>query len=165
VICELCNKKNATVHLTEVQNNTKTELHLCDTCARQKGLVQKFNMTLNDLLNKLVQPKETPETKKYEGLVCDRCGMTYAEFRQRGRFGCPHDAVAFEKGLEPLLEKIHGATRHTGRVPGTSSESVKLQEQLMRLRRDLEEMKKQENYERCAELRDQISTLEEKLKA
>jgi protein arginine kinase activator len=164
MICELCKKKNATVHLTEAIKDQMKELHLCEVCARQQGLVHKFTLTINDLLQKLVPPKGPQESKKFEGLACPQCGLTYAEFRARGRFGCPHDVVAFEEGLEPLLEKIHGATRHVGRIPGQSSESVKLQERLAKLRRDLEEMKKQENYERCAELRDQINTLEEKLR-
>lgn len=164
MICELCSKKEATVHLTEIVNNAQKNLHLCKNCAQSQGLVHKPNITLNDLLNKLVQPKGTVEAKKFEALVCEECGLTYGEFRNRGRFGCPNDVVAFEKGLEPLLEKIHQATRHTGRAPGASTESVQMQERLARLRHDLDQMKKQENYERCAELRDEITTLEEKLR-
>lgn len=164
MICELCSKKTATVHLTEIIKNQKKELHLCESCARRQGLVHKVTITINDLLNKLVVPKGTKESKKFEGLTCPQCGLSYGEFRSKGRFGCPHDVQAFDEGLAPLLEKIHGSSSHVGRVPGQASESVKLQENLSQLRRDLESMKKDENYEACAELRDKINELESKLK-
>lgn len=163
--CELCNKKNATVHLTEIVQSQKKELHLCDVCARKQGIVQKITASPFELLSKLAAPKQSKEGKQFAALTCDQCGLTYEEFRSRGRFGCSNDVKAFEPGLLPLLEKIHGATRHTGRVPGQASESVKIQEQLASLRRDLQESKRAEDYERCAQIRDQISELEEKMRA
>ena len=48
---------------------------------------------------------------------CDMCGITFFEFRNQGRLGCPHDYVQFERELEPLIANIHGATQHTGRRP------------------------------------------------
>jgi protein arginine kinase activator len=159
MICELCSKKNATVHLTEIIQNQKKELHLCDVCARQQGVVHK-PMTIHDLLGKLVAPKGSKESAKFEALTCDQCGLTYGEFRAKGRFGCSHDVDAFDEGLVPLLEKIHGSSRHTGRAPGRPSESVKIQEELAKLRRQLDEMKRKEDYEACAQIRDRISELE-----
>ncbi|NBW87532.1 MAG: DNA helicase UvrBC, partial [Planctomycetia bacterium] len=45
------------------------------------------------------------------------CGITFFEFRNQGRLGCPHDYVHFDKELEPLIANIHGSTQHTGRRP------------------------------------------------
>ena len=32
--CEVCKNHSATVHLTDVSNNAKRELHLCENCAK-----------------------------------------------------------------------------------------------------------------------------------
>ena len=36
--CQNCQKNPATLHLTEIQDNRMTELHLCQACAEEKGL-------------------------------------------------------------------------------------------------------------------------------
>jgi len=40
MICEVCRKNAATVHVTKVVNNVRTELHLCQQCARERGELQ-----------------------------------------------------------------------------------------------------------------------------
>ena len=51
MLCQECKKRPATVHLTRIINNNKTEFYLCEECARQKG---QFNISvpfsINDLL-------------------------------------------------------------------------------------------------------------------
>lgn len=161
MLCEMCAKANATVHLTEITDTQKKELHVCDDCARKQGLVQKVSITINELVNKMVAPKIA---KQHEALRCPACGLTYAEFRARGRFGCARDYEIFSPGLPPLFEKIHGASRHVGSSPGDDSPAVALEGELARLKKQLGEMKKAENFEKCAELRDRIVEVEEKLR-
>lgn len=161
MICEKCKKNHATVHLTEIVKDVKRELHVCDNCARQMGIVQKFQQfSITELLNKLIDPQVRKQVKQFESLACAHCGLTYTDFRSRGRFGCAQDFDVFAPGLAPLLEKIHGSVRHVGRVPGDAPEAARVQRELAGLQRELAEMKKAENYERCAEIRDRISQLE-----
>jgi protein arginine kinase activator len=58
--------------------------------------------------------KEGTGARSGRTIVCPECGMTYQEFRIKGRFGCVKCYDAFESGLSPLLEKVHGATEHVG---------------------------------------------------
>jgi protein-arginine kinase activator protein McsA len=51
-------------------------------------------------------------------LACPDCGMTLAEFRSKGRLGCPRDYEIFREHLDPLIERIHNAKHHLGRGPG-----------------------------------------------
>ena len=37
-ICEICKKVPATVHLTDIKNNVKTEIHMCEKCSAEKGI-------------------------------------------------------------------------------------------------------------------------------
>ena len=39
IVCESCQEKLATVHLTEIVQKAKRELHLCEACAQERGVV------------------------------------------------------------------------------------------------------------------------------
>ncbi len=79
----------------------------------------------------------------------------------KGQLGCPHDYEVFRSLLTPLIERTHeGATHHVGKVPTTADATVQKQTGLLKLRRELQEAVEQENYERAARLRDEISILE-----
>jgi protein arginine kinase activator len=98
------------------------------------------------------------------GQACENCGITWAEFRQSGLFGCANDYVAFEKDLTPLLQRAHeGATHHVGKVPtrrGGTGVPMKRQIDLTKLRKELAKAVEAEDYERAAKLRDQIRQAE-----
>jgi protein arginine kinase activator len=153
-ICESCKKQQATVHLTDIHDNEKKELHLCQACAQAKGISFQHNFSLPELLAELTGGKggADPETGS---LVCEECGLSYNEFQARGRLGCPNDYQAFRKELLPMLERIHGRTRHQGRAPGGEG----TRQELMDLQRRLRAAVEREEYESAAELRDRINHL------
>jgi protein arginine kinase activator len=90
---------------------------------------------------------------------CPDCGITFEEFKTKGRFGCPRDYEVFKDSIGPLLEKIHGTRRHTGRLPRGAGEGSR-GDRLLRLRRDLQNAVGAENYEEAARLRDEIRRVE-----
>jgi protein arginine kinase activator len=158
MICQLCESRPATIHITEIAGGQKKVLNLCEDCAQQKGLAHGSG-TIPSLLQQLVgERKPASETK------CPECGITFEEFRAKGRFGCPKDYEVFAKELAPLLEKIHGAQQHTGRMPGGSLPDAGREERLRRLRRDLSRAVQEEQYEEAARIRDEIRTTEEALR-
>jgi protein arginine kinase activator len=176
MICESCHQNLATVHLTEIVQKQKKELHLCEECARGKSDVVKGNFTVHDFLSGLAdaakkkaaspkegeKPKAKPEKTRPAAEVgpCPACGLTFPEFKASGRLGCHADYEHFKKELLPLLEKIHGATQHTGRVPSRVGERLETQKVLTALRKDLNLAIQREEYERAATLRDKIKTIE-----
>lgn len=164
MVCQRCKKSGATVHLTEIADTTRRELHLCDTCARALGVMQNVQaITLTDILQQLVDPKMRKQVKEFQNLACPTCGTTYADLRSRGRLGCAQDLEVFEVALVPLLERIHHATHHLGRMVSSAPPDAGLAQELALLRRQLEEMKKKEDFERCAQLRDRIRQLERQM--
>ena len=160
--CESCQQNEATVHLTEIQNHgAKKELHLCEACAEKKGVSMLGEPTpVAEALGELMHPPVGADLKDLLDQRCPTCGITYPEFRTRGRLGCTHDYQVFQRGLEPLLEKIHGFTHHVGKVPSTAGQSAVHERALRRLRQDLQKAIKMEAYEQAAQLRDQIADLE-----
>jgi protein arginine kinase activator len=158
MLCQACEKKPATVHFTEIKGADKTALHLCEDCAGQKGLTH--GTLVPPLLATLVEGMQAaargPEMK------CPKCGISFEEFRAKGRLGCPHDYEAFASELEPLVEKIHGAKRHAGRVPEGAPAPTGRRDRLVSLRRELAQAVRDEKYEDAARLRDEIRQAEEK---
>ena len=156
--CERCKKNVATVHLTEIIKNEKSEKHLCEQCAKEEGYTIKTHVSLQDLLTAFISAHG--EAEDMAGITCPDCGMTYVDFRNEGRFGCPTDYDVFREVLDPLLEKVHGGMEHTGKLPTHASQSQRKQRQMMALRRLLREAVDREDYEEAARLRDQIKEME-----
>jgi protein arginine kinase activator len=148
----------ATVHVTEIIKNQKTEKHLCEDCAKEEGVAIKAQINLQDVLQGMLQAHQTAaEDAK---LACPDCGLTYAEFRNQGRLGCPHDYEVFAAPLQEVLEKVHGATQHVGKLPHRAGADSFAQRELMQLRRQLQEAIESEHYEEAARLRDLIRNKE-----
>ena len=162
MICERCGSTDAVVHLTQIVNNEMSMHHLCEKCAAEKGLETApaaADLPLIDIIAQMAQESPVEPTQGTE--ECSFCGMSYKEFRKTGRLGCPHCYETFSATLPALLRRIHGSSRHVGKVylppDPTASEMGK---RLEGLRRKLERAVKSEEFERAAELRDQIRTLE-----
>jgi protein arginine kinase activator len=163
MLCEICKKNPATVHLTEISQGVKKELHMCDECAKQKGLVHKVSISVPDMISKMIEPMLGKTAKEMETLKCARCGMSFSEFRSKSRFGCANDYEVFKKGIIPLLEKIHGSAQHIGKVPVTSASRLKVESELIMLKRELDHVIKAEDFEKAAQIRDKIKELEAEL--
>jgi protein arginine kinase activator len=168
MLCEACKERTATIHLTEVNNGQRSETHLCQQCANQQGLTIKSQIPLNELLNTLLSTKAEKTTGEDETVptpgtehVCPVCGMTLRRFAKEPLLGCPHDYTEFQPELMPLIEKSqNGKSHHCGKVPTRTNEQDRNQIELAKLRRQLEQAVKNEDYENAAKLRDQIQALQ-----
>jgi protein arginine kinase activator len=156
-ICEICKKNQATVHVTDIHENEKKELHLCQECAEAKGISFQTNFSLPDLLAGLSKKKKDRPNRD---LACPECGLTYNEFQARGRFGCSHDYQAFREELMPMIERIHGRTRHRGKRAALQPALPQPhREEIDELQQQMREAVDREAYEEAAQLRDAISRL------
>jgi protein arginine kinase activator len=167
--CQQC-EKPATFHITELTGGQPQELHFCESCAKgylthgDAGSAPATPSLASALAKQLQIGKAAEELAKLDQRACPVCGITFFEFRNQGRLGCPHDYVFFEKELTPLVANIHGETRHVGKRPRGHEAGTDQQTELIRLRREMDEAKQKEHYERAAKIRDQIRELEQKVK-
>jgi len=162
--CQICNKRTATIHLTEITEGVRTEMHICEHCAADQGIASQGQMSINDLLSNLLAVQPADEEifgPSDQESVCPNCGFTLARLRKEGMLGCPHDYEVFEAALMPLIERAHnGHTTHCGKVPSKTPQATKNLVQLSNLRRQLEVAVHSEDYELAAKLRDEIKHLE-----
>jgi len=167
--CDLCDKQPATVHVTEITpaqpQATINDRDLCENCARSLELpsvpivITKSAPEIPPEILKLL--RQSAQKARADGsLACPQCGMSLAEFRSKGRFGCPKDYEVFRAHIEPLLLRVHNARGHRGRMPGMDEVSRQRLQHLSDLRTKLEAAIREEAYENAARLRDEIQELE-----
>lgn len=154
--CDFC-ENPATVHMTEIKSGEKTQMHLCEFCAKQAhggGAAAGVQKVFEGLGGPAGAATGTR-------LTCPKCGMTYTEFKQHGRFGCAHDYEVFGEELEPLFKRIHKSTRYCGKTPdGGRIDTREFDEALREARAELDRAIAEERYEDAARLRDEMRNLE-----
>src|SRR3989338_6122569 len=116
MLCDICQKKQATVHLTEIVDEVMAELNLCEECAREKSIKMEQQFSLADLIGGLSDFGKQAEDLEKVRLSCQSCGLTYENFRKTGRLGCSDCYISFKRYLVSLLKKIHGSSQHLGKV-------------------------------------------------
>lgn len=162
--CQECNERPANVRLVRVHNGQKTELYLCEECARRKGDIDSFispQLPFGNLLAGLMgqdwwSQKAVPGKRQ---LVCPECSLTQQEFSARGLLGCSQCYRTFGQLIEPILVRVHGQSRHMGKAPRRLKKSMATSSRLNELRRRLKELVDEEEFEEAALVRDQIREL------
>ena len=164
IICEECNINAATVHMTKIVNEEKTEFHLCEACAKKREDINWLSpFSIKDLFAGFLNPSDSPSYEEdYVSLSCDRCGLDYGSFKNTSRLGCENCYRVFKDEIRPILKKIQaGADEHRGKKPRLARTKKAQDELIDRFRLELESAIKLEAFEEAARLRDRIRELED----
>ncbi|MEI8348574.1 MAG: UvrB/UvrC motif-containing protein [Candidatus Omnitrophota bacterium] len=159
MLCDICHKHDATIHLTEIVNEKVTEMHICSSCAKKKAHELKEQLSIADLVGGLASM--TGGHKEETALKCPGCGLTYTDFRKKGRLGCAQCYTTFRQQLMPLLKRIHSSSHHTGKFPLRMVSSLASEAKSKELRDRLHRAIQLEDYEEAARLRDEMRKLGE----
>ena len=177
MICELCKKNPATIHIQEIVENKKKSMHICTECAEKKTdspLLFDGNFNLAEVLYSISEQMGLPgfglkpvdgdakagESHEQEKVTCMKCGWTLSQLRKNGRLGCSQCYKSFSKVLNDAFETMHRGKLHVGKKPGGKfNESSTVMLEVMNLKKELEELVQREEYEKAAVVRDKINTL------
>lgn len=157
MICDACNKNEATVRLIAVIDGVKTERHLCGECV-EKHKRQMRAEGMQNMLSAIIAGARSASVQQ-PGLKCSKCGLPYDAFRKTSRLGCAQCYEDFRTQLKPLLTRIHGRTDHMGRMPEHVDETLKHNSRLEKLRREMEVAVACEDFEQAAVLRDELRAM------
>jgi protein arginine kinase activator len=161
--CDLCNKP-AVVHEVTVRSGIKKEVHLCEQHAKEAGIVLPGQQPINQLLTQFVIAQSNKPAKT-ANKTCPGCALSFAQFRQSGRVGCAECYQAFEAELSGLIERAqNGGTHHTGKTPKRAGTCIDRQLLIQRLVRELDHAVAAEQYERAAQLRDRLNSMDVQVK-
>jgi len=159
MLCNVCKKKEATVHLTQIVEDKMQQIDLCEECSKAKGITDPTGFSLADLLLGLGAGQEIEKGAGGEMVKCLHCGFTQADFKKAGRLGCPECYTTFAEGLEGLLKSMHKGTKHSGKVPAGLRQTRDVAERIRTLQKRLEKSIAEEDFEQAAVLRDEINQL------
>lgn len=157
MLCDNCGKEPAKIHYKEIKDNKVTEFHLCEKCASEKGiqiLHKKQAFSIPNIMTDMAEEVGADMAK------CERCGLSYSEFRDSGRLGCSRCYEAFKAQIKPLLRRIHGSNVHIGKSPRMSQGVFEKRREVEKLKADLSRAIGCEDFEKAAEIRDRIKELE-----
>ncbi len=161
MLCEKCQKQPASVHVTKIINGQKTETHLCQECAGDLGEFG-WNIDLPNLFASIFDlPK--PRVEPSSQLRCSACNSSLNDFRRKNQFGCGDCYVTFKNEIEPLLRRLHGTSRHGGKIPVKGYAKLSINQEIKLLGERLQKEIQIENYEEAAVLRDRIKDLRKQL--
>lgn len=174
MICQECNERPATLHFTKINNGEKTVFHLCERCAQEKGdtfimnagSAFSFNHLLAGLLSMEDAFKPAQQTPLYHEEIkqCSECSMTFKQFVEVGRFGCARCYEAFEDQIKPILRRLHSSNyTHNGKIPARIGGDIHLRKNIEQLKQQIIDLVSHEEFEKAAEIRDQIRLLEKQL--
>lgn len=194
--CENCGKNEANVKFTQIINGEKKQMFLCEDCSEKLGIDTNihlnmpinFSSFLSDFFDDVNAITPMPMLEKE--LKCEKCGLTFDDFMNTGKFGCSNCFEEFEQRIDPILKNIHGSNRHIGRLGnviegnkistdqddqfnnsnntsniknsnGSQTKNEK-EKQIEDLKSELKLAIKEERYEDAAKIRDQIKQQENK---
>ena len=176
MLCENCGKREANVRYTQNINGERKEMFLCEMCSEKLGIEKSFNMPINfssfleDFFDDMETTSFIPSLGIQNILKCKDCGMSFDDFMHTGKFGCSSCYETFESKIDQILKNIHGSNRHLGRIGKIQeNEQSILREndentgkinQIEKLKENLKQAIKIENYEEAARIRDEIKRLE-----
>ena len=173
MLCEICNKNEATIHIQEIVGGQKKSMHLCSSCAaakQQAGGLDFGPFNLAGLLYKLsgndIGKADMPGDSGAENisgepkLVCPVCAWDEKRLRATGKLGCENCYKVFAGLLTEALKNMHRGVAHLGKHPsGNGAELCALHSKLAQLQRKLQQAVEIEDYESAAQYRDRINEL------
>jgi protein arginine kinase activator len=162
--CDVCQKNDATVYLTQIVEGKMQKVNLCEHCAKEKGVSDPTGFAMADLLLGLGATQQI-EHGGQPAQKCPVCGFTQIDFKKTGRLGCSACYDTFADGLANLLKGMHKGLKHTGKMPAHLSRRYAMADRVKSLETDLQKAVKNEKYEDAARLRDEIQKIEHELQA
>ena len=178
MICQHCNKNEATTHIKRNINGQREELHLCSDCANELGVMEEFRMpSMNDLfkdsfLGNFLGAGAAAMNSLAGVERCHTCGSSFHDIVKGGHLGCSDCYEMFGDKLEPSIRRIHGKAKHLGKFvtydedtadmkADSKSNAANPASELEKLKAQLDTAIKEQRFEDAAILRDKINTLTE----
>lgn len=167
MLCQVCGKKEANFHMTKIINGTKEEKHICDECAKTVeggSLLNDINFnnkfSFQDILSGLIDyMNPSTKTDLPSETSCEVCGTTYRNFREKGLLGCSECYSTFKTTVDPVVRRVQPSLEHRGKIPKTSGRQILLKREILRLKEELQKAISLEEFEKAAEIRDELRRL------
>lgn len=152
MMCEGCGNQRAQIAFHVIFGGKKVVRNYCPRCAQmlRRGDAVSIQLAVVNALS---------DEQIAQAAPCPVCGMTVESLQKSGRVGCSACYRAFSPVMDVVFNKLGG-------MQGQSSDKIKeenllseTQKHIQSLRNELAQAVSAEDYERAAQLRDEINAL------
>lgn len=164
MLCQNCGKNEANTHIKQIINGDTAESHLCSECANHLGysdIFSGFDFSLSDFFGGFLSDA-LPGHRLGDVKRCEKCGASFNDIIRDGRVGCANCYTTFYDRLKPSLQRIHGKTRHAGKISRNTAATPKeetAEEKATKLQAAMDEAVAAQNFEEAAKIRDELKAL------
>ncbi len=158
--CEICGSRKAVIHIQQVIGKERVDLHLCDSCALERGISsneERIELSISSLLHGLVDLRKMKGAKEK---TCPRCASTWEQISKRQQMGCPECYPTFAKETQAFFQQLVEKPQHRGKLPKRLRTYKTYLVDVVKLKEGLNEALRREDYEKAARIRDRIKELE-----
>lgn len=180
MLCDRCQKNEATIHVKKIIGGKIESLHLCAECAREtedNGSIGALGFNLAEVLFNIAgmdNPKsartaaapadpQEDDSENETAFCCPNCGWTMEKLQKsNGKLGCPECYKSFAVIIHDAFSRIQRGKIHLGKKPGDTkpfNTQAALQLEIARAKKELAELVRREEFERAAVCRDRLNDL------
>lgn len=152
MLCDDCKQRPASIYFKDVSGGQIKELHLCEECARKRGLLLDKKMSPIEVLQKLLKNTGHDDDK----VICPVCFLSLAEFKKIGRFGCSNCLTVFDAYIKNMIKEVQEGDKHIGKKAKSGGRRAI---EIFKLREELRRALEKEAYGDAAQIRDKLKTL------
>jgi protein arginine kinase activator len=166
--CTHCGKNEANTHIRRIVNGKKEEMHLCEDCAKELGVMNEFEFepfSMDSFFGNLLGAGASALNSLAGVERCNYCGSSFNDIVNSGKIGCANCYTKFESKLAPSIEKIHGKTKHIGKFVTYTEDEPKPEEKVNKAENTIDKLKedlklaiKEQRFEDAAVIRDKINS-------
>ncbi|MCI5839368.1 MAG: UvrB/UvrC motif-containing protein [Peptoniphilaceae bacterium] len=182
--CDNCGKE-AKLKIETIINGKVKEVYLCEDCFKEyiennelfsllidfdngNNFMDNFIPSIETVIdgiynfnfekNKFEFKYESPKDKEY----CEVCGNSFSNI-SNGIFGCENCYNIDRKATSKILKYFNNFTEYKGQMPRRFDDFKNIAIKIKNLQEKLNETIESENYEKAADIRDEIKKLNEKV--
>ena len=170
MLCDICKKNEATIHIKEMHNNKWKSINICAECAKNNasGIPGIEISSIVSAVEKMHSSTSTGKTEKTPAHPdasvppCPVCSWSENDIRKNnGKLGCPGCYIHFSSILKDVIKSIQKSEIHTGKNTAghDAADEIKFKNKISSLEKELAVLVRKEEYERAAKLRDHIAEL------
>ncbi len=167
MICEVCKKKEALIHLQEHSLNGVRTVRLCLECAAVKGLnirSQDVESLFTNFVSNLFNGENNNKSinipsLKLLNLHCPTCGTPLNSIIEDNLAGCQYCFSEFGKVIDSIIFSNNNSIEYKGSLPEDIDRDRNYKKTIFKLKRQLRENIEKNDFKEAVIVRDKIKSL------
>ncbi|HNY20727.1 MAG TPA: UvrB/UvrC motif-containing protein [Treponemataceae bacterium] len=159
--CDICGERPAVIFIQQVSKDSTLELHLCEQCAKERGVStsdSRVDISLGNIFSGLMDGNQKGDGNTS---VCPSCGISVMEIRKNHRAGCAECYSHFRSEIVSGLRSEGVTLSYEGTLPAKLESFNQEKNDPGYLRKELQQAIESENYELAAYYRDRLKAFGE----